>query len=475
MSKRREPLRAENMADRDTSSAGPPRPVRHVPQHLLHLTDRELFERLGWFISIRWVAGLAALLLVLIAWYKFDIRIPPRPVVLTVAGLFLYNAVFLMLVTDAYRRKRISRRFLIGCANGQIICDLLTLTVLMHLTGGVENHFMIFFICPMIIASELLSTRNAYAHAAFGTILLNWVAWSEYAGLMPHVEVVGRVMGVVNYKNPLIVTMFTMSLSLLLFSVVFLGGSIAARLRQREIELEEAYHRLRELEESKSFHMRKTSHELRAPLNAVISMLQAVQTETVNEGLTALREMLDRAILRTMGLSQLIEDLHRYAMLRDLGSAARRQRVDLCDLVHQSVNLYLPMARTSRLELTSTLEPAPVDGDPEALTELVGNLIVNAIQYTPAGGRIHVDLHCNNRYALLEVTDTGIGMEPDEARRIFEEFYRTPAAKKTFRQGTGMGLPIIQRIAEAHGGRIEVRSRPNEGSTFITTLPLASD
>ena len=110
-------------------------------------------------------------------------------------------------------------------------------------------------------------------------------------------------------------------------------------------------------------------------------------------------------------------------------------------------------------------------GDPEALAEVVGNLIVNALQYTPAGGRVRVELRHPDAQARLEVRDTGIGIAPEAVGRIFDEFYRAPEAKKTFADGTGMGLPIVQRIVEVHGGTIRVESEPGQGSTFIVQLP----
>jgi signal transduction histidine kinase len=444
-----------------------------TPPHLDHLTERELFDRLGWFISIRWVAGVGSLLLVLVATYRFDVHIPPEPVVITIVGLFLYNAFFLMLVTDAYRRHRVSRRFIVGCGNGQIICDLIALAVLMHFTGGVENQFLVFFICPLVVASELLSARNAYAHAALGALLINAIAWSEYAGLLPHVHV-GRAMGTEIYQNTLSVTKFTVALSSLLFAAVFLHSSIVGRLRQRERQLEEAYGRVARLEESKSFAMRKTSHELRAPLHAVTAMLQAIKAETVGEAHAHLNRFVDRALIRTQSLSRLIEELHRYATLRDAATAIHKQQVDLAEIVDQSVSLFMPLAADKSLQMTVSIHPVRVLGDSEALSEVAGNLIVNAIQYTPAGGEIRVCLDRDPATARLAVSDSGIGIAPSACERIFDEFYRTPEAKKVFHHGTGMGLPIVKRIVQAHGGSIRVESIPGQGATFVVCLPATA-
>lgn len=465
------PERAADAAG-DAKCAETP-PSGASPPPFDHLTDRELFDRLGWFISIRWVAGVVALLLVFIARVRFDVRIPPGPVVLTICGLFLYNAVFLMLVADAYRQRRVSRRFIVRCAGAQTTCDLITLAILMHFTGGIENYFLVFFVCPLIVVSECLSVRSAYAHAALGAVLIHGVAWSEFAGVLPHVQV-GRAMGTETYRNTLSVMQFTIALSSLLFAVVFLHSSIANRLRQREKELEFAYDRLAKLEESKSFVMRKTSHELRAPLNAVTAMLHVIKLETTSPEQAHLNRFVDRALHRTKSLAQLIEELHRYATLRDAASALQKRRVDFADVVRQNVSLFSPMAEEKSLHVSVSTEPAHVTGDPEALSEVASNLIVNAIQYTPAGGDVRVTLLRNGADVRFDVADTGIGIRPDALNRVFDEFYRTPEAKSAFSHGTGMGLPIVRRIVEAHGGSIEVESTLGRGTTFRVYLPLAA-
>lgn len=461
--------------NREEDSPRAPEQTDDQPQRQVfdHLTDRELFARLGWFISIRWVAGILALVLVMFAVFRFSVPIPPRPVVLTICGMFLYNAFFLMLVTDAYRRRRVSRRFITGCGNAQMICDLITFAVLAHFTGGVENDFLVFFVCPLIVVSELLSARNAYGHAALAALLIHGVAWSEYAGLLPHVPV-GAALGNEVYRNAVAVTTFTVALSALLFAVVFLNSSIASRLHQRERELEKAYDDLSRLEESKSFAMRKTSHELRAPLNAVVAMLQVIKAETDAEQHEHLNRFVDRALSRTRSLSKLIEELHRYALLRAAGHTMRRQRVDLAEVVSQNVSLFSPMAREKSIDLRVSIGPVHVEGDPEALSKVTGNLIVNAIQYTPPTGSIHVSLEGADGFAHLKVTDTGIGIPPGDIDRVFDEFYRTQNAKKVFSDGTGMGLPIVRRIVETHGGRILVTSTPGRGTTFAVSLPYSA-
>lgn len=437
------------------------------------LTLQELFERLGWFVSIRWFAGLGALLLVLIGWYAFDVRIPPKPVILTIGVLFTYNAVFLLCVTDAYRRKRVNANFVHLCANAQILCDMVTLAFLMHFTGGVENPFIVFFICPLVIASELLPNRVAYTHALFGALLIHLVAWLEYNGTISHVHV-GQMLGDETYRSALVVAQFSAALSLLGFATVFLGGSIAAQLRQREAELEAAHAHLRELEESKSFLMRRTSHDLRSPLDALVSMLRAVALQAGESLEPNLATMLTRAERRAVDLTHLIDELHRYAVLRDATAVLHKANLDLAEVVQQSVGLYEAMAVERALRLTADVDaPAVVNGNADALGELVSNLLSNAIQYTPAGGTVHATLRLRNDHVELSVADTGIGIPAAALPHVFDEFYRASNAKEVFRSGTGMGLPIVKRVVETHDGTLTVQTVPGQGTTFIVTLPRA--
>lgn len=454
-----------------TVRAGRPPPDR--PDALPHLTLQELFQRLGWFVSIRWFAGLAALLLVLVGWYGFDVRVPPRPVVLTIGAVFTYNALFLLLVTDAYRRHQVSAQFINGCANAQILCDMVALAFLMHFTGGVENPFIVFFVCPLVIASELLPNRVAYMHALVGAVLIHLVAWLEYAAVLPHVAV-GQALGAETYRNPVVVAKFTIALSLLGFATVFLGGSIARLLRRREAELEAAHARLRDVEESKSFLMRRTSHDLRAPLDALVSLVRAVSLHAGATCEPALADMLVRAEARAVGLTHLIDELHRYAVLRDATVELRCEPVDLVELAEQSAGLYQALAVDRGLRLHADLErPARIRGDPNALSELLGNLLSNAIQYTPAGGTVRMHVGSAENKVLLTVSDTGIGIPPAALPRVFEEFYRAENAKQVFRNGTGMGLPIVKRVVEAHRGTVAVDTTPGQGTTFTVTLPAA--
>jgi signal transduction histidine kinase len=114
-----------------------------------------------------------------------------------------------------------------------------------------------------------------------------------------------------------------------------------------------------------------------------------------------------------------------------------------------------------------------VIGDEDALLTILGNLLSNAIRYTPEGGEITVRHWSDADRAWVEVKDNGIGMTPQQQAHIFEWFYRAPEARQVESQGMGLGLALVHRLLEALGGRIEVDSSPGSGSVFRACLPLA--
>jgi signal transduction histidine kinase len=130
--------------------------------------------------------------------------------------------------------------------------------------------------------------------------------------------------------------------------------------------------------------------------------------------------------------------------------------------------------KSQKLEVNFPEETVYVTGDRQNLSQLIDNLIDNAIKYTPENGHVNVNLSLeNNSTMLVEVVDTGIGISPQYQQRIFERFYRVDKARSRSLGGTGLGLAIVKNIAEKHGGTIQLKSQLGRGSTFSYRMPLA--
>jgi len=460
-----------------------PQPAPTPDGQELTLTERVLFERLGWFVEVRWVAGVSALVFMALGWYVFDVRFQALPAVLVLFGLFLYNAFFSLCAREIYQAGRISQRWLSALAHAMVLCDLLAVAALIHFIGGVENHFIVLFIFPMIVASEFFSKTTAYAYATAAAGLIHAIGWGEYLlyerGHYPLQVLVAEdpqrfeplvAPGAAQHWVFVFQVCFVMTFAV--FATVFIASSIATRLRQREEELEEAYHGLQSLEQVKSSFMRKTSHELRAPVGALQSLLTAAHRQ-MPDGAPG-RDLVARAAGRTEHMLDLIDDLLRYSRLRAAAQTMGRERVELAEIIRGAAEMFRPRAEEKGLRLDVHADSAELVGVRDSLTDLVNNLVSNAIRYTPEGGRVTVRVGTEAGRPRLAVADTGIGIPDDELPHIFDEFFRGREAKETFAHGTGLGMTIIKRVVEMHGGDIDVTSAPGQGTEFVVTFPSAA-
>ncbi|AFZ14160.1 integral membrane sensor signal transduction histidine kinase [Crinalium epipsammum PCC 9333] len=217
------------------------------------------------------------------------------------------------------------------------------------------------------------------------------------------------------------------------------------------------------------------AHELRTPLAATQATVESVlrMPELSTKEAQDILKTIERQNRR---LIQLVNDLLLLARLDRQAVPAQRQNCCLNDLVSDLVEELEALAIAAKLTLTSDLrvdQPLYVVGDEEQLYRCCSNLIINAIQYTPATGKICVILDCSNHHALIHVIDTGVGIAPQDITRIFERFYRVQSDRSRHTGGSGLGLAIANAIAQAHHGSLQVQSELGKGSTFTIQLPLS--
>jgi two-component system OmpR family sensor kinase len=218
------------------------------------------------------------------------------------------------------------------------------------------------------------------------------------------------------------------------------------------------------------------AHELGQPLTALSGNLQLAERAVARGGAAHVRPSLGRSREALSRLSRMVDDLHRSA--RGEALAMGTEPVDLAAVAREAVAAARPAAAERGIALTGDgISDAPrlVAGDADALLSVIGNLLSNALRYTPTGGTVTVRQSLEGGSVLTEVRDTGIGMTPKVRARIFDRLYRAPEARKMATQGLGVGLSLAKRLTAAHGGTIEVESAHGKGSAFRILLPLASE
>jgi signal transduction histidine kinase len=232
-------------------------------------------------------------------------------------------------------------------------------------------------------------------------------------------------------------------------------------LRERELAL------LRAQDETARL-LRLLLHEIKNPLMSVLGALElALETEGLPEEAKELLQIAEKSARRVQELLQKAQD---YLKLGQ-GVRLKVERVDLKALLQQAVEEVRPLARRKRIALRLTLPrgEAWVYGDRDWLYQAVLNVLSNAVKYTPEGGRVAVRLLLGRDRYGIAVADTGPGIPKEEQDKVFEPFYRASTRGEV--EGTGLGLALVKRVLEAHGGEVRLRSRLGRGSTFLLLLP----
>lgn len=213
------------------------------------------------------------------------------------------------------------------------------------------------------------------------------------------------------------------------------------------------------------------SHELRTPLTSIVGFVETLLDGAMRDEDTCRRflTIIDNEANR---LVKLTDDLMDLSQLESKRVTLELRPVDLGDLVAHVLDKLRPLAESSQLTLS---QAAPhgivIPADSDRLEQVLTNLVDNALKYTPQGGRVEVRVAPVDGEVEVAITDTGRGIPPEDLPHVFERFFRADRSRTRGSGGTGLGLAIAKHIVEAHGGRISVSSRPNEGTTFRLTIP----
>lgn len=215
------------------------------------------------------------------------------------------------------------------------------------------------------------------------------------------------------------------------------------------------------------------AHELRTPLMAILGWTQVLRDGDID------KEMLEMGIgiieQSALTQSRLVEDILDLARIASAKIGLHRVPVDLRELVDSAVESMRPVMREKGLRLDVALLETPtiISGDPERLRQIIGNLLANALKFTPAGGTVSVGLKRSSQHARIIVSDTGKGIDAESLGVIFEPFIQAEEPGKSAGTGLGLGLSVARQLVELHDGTIDAASDGSgRGATFTISLPL---
>lgn len=244
--------------------------------------------------------------------------------------------------------------------------------------------------------------------------------------------------------------------------------------QQANESLQQANLELRQADEMKDRFLAHMTHELRTPLGAIIGYCELLMTNAV--GPLQDRQIRCLSTINTCAsqLLKLVNDLLDLAKIRAGRLEVRAETILVNDVVEQCLGQIAPLAQAKGVAMARDLGGEVwATADADRVSQVVLNLLSNAVKFTPEGGMVSGRTSRSGGWAVLSVTDTGVGIGPDDQARVFEEFVQLEAGRDYGSNGTGLGLPLSQRLAHLMGGRIELQSRLGGGSVFSLLLPAA--
>ena len=210
------------------------------------------------------------------------------------------------------------------------------------------------------------------------------------------------------------------------------------------------------------------AHELRTPLTNIRGYIEGIADGVISPS----TETLDSMQVEVVLLTRLIEDLQDLALAESGRLRLQIKECDLSQLVRTSASAFQQQAQAKSISLVAEApQPVLLQGDQERLSQVIRNLLANAVAYTPEGGRVIVSSEPGEDGGVILVQDDGPGIPAEDLPNVFERFYRVDESRSRSTGGIGLGLTIARRLVEAHGGNITVESDPGQGSRFRVELP----
>jgi len=243
-------------------------------------------------------------------------------------------------------------------------------------------------------------------------------------------------------------------------------------LEKKEKALRDANTQLKEKDRIKDEYVSRVTHDIKGHLAAIQSCLYIAGDQSTGSLNEKQNDFLSRSRRRTAQLTGFVKELLNLTQMR-LSGKFETALFSLPNSISKALDICQRKAEDKSITLTSEIDPsvAEIIGNQFSINEMIANLLLNAIKYTPDNKSVHIEAKSCGDNIQIDISDTGIGIPSDELDKVFDEFFRARNAKNSEKDGTGLGLSIVKQIVERHGGRISVKSQQNQGTTFTIILP----
>jgi signal transduction histidine kinase len=361
----------------------------------------------------------------------------------------------------------------------QMILDLISLLLLVYFTGGIESPLYMLFVFHMIVGSLILPGAVVYTLAIIFVALFILLIILEHITVLPHHPING-LFDIDLYSNINFVLAYISTFTVMIFVSVYLANGLARQLYKREKDLVESIKKINAAEKEKQTYIMGIVHEIKTPFVAVASYIDIILQKFLGPIDETVEEKLVRAKNRTDEGIQMINDVLNVSKLT-LYDQYDEDEFDINEIVSGVIKRRTASAESHLIKLNlldNREKKEKIKGDRFLLDIAISNLIGNSIKYGVDGGSVEVTINSDSKNIYIEVCDDGVGIPQNELPKIFKEFYRAVNVRKIISEGSGLGLSVVKRIIERHGGTIKAESpsrmatKDHPGTCFTIELPF---
>ncbi len=452
-----------------------------VPEWASHYGEfwRAIRTRNLWFIRLRYAAVIILLGFLLSGRYifHFDLSITQiKAIIFISAAILAYNFIIYRLRKSAGCDPKKFNCLHISLI--QMVCDLIALMILVYFTGTINSPLYMLFIFHMIIGSLILPGEVVYFIAGLIVAAFSVLILLVRSGVLNNHLIAGIFIGesIHTISHDVI---FILVFAFMLFCSVYIANKIAHQLYKMEFHLRESLEKLNESEIAKQKYTIGIVHEIKTPINAVMSILELIHHKYIGPISTEVDDKIIRAEKRTADALELINNVLRISKLKLL-DIKTTEDVDLRLLVSMIIDGLVESFQEKNIKFNFTdkrCENRILKSDRILLELALANILTNAIKYVNHDGRIDFILREDDKNVFVEISDNGIGIPREEIDKVFEQFYRASNINKAIHEGSGLGLSLVKEIIEKLDGKIQIESpsRITEvnkpGTTILITLP----
>ncbi len=447
--------------------------------------DQEIHvQRLGWFINLRWVAVVGGFLILAVGPFAVPLDVKYGRLIACIAALGSLNVVY-WAYWQKIKKKVPSEPLFLRKARVflhlQMVTDLMLLTVMLYFSGGAQNPLLLLYLFHMAISTMVFTTRESLIYAVLAVVLPLFLFILEKSNPAFFADSTGHnlwqgIGGLSEVHERSILIAYSLTVGGLWFFLSRLATDLRnkeAALRQAHDQLKTTNEQLEQLDSFKNQFLNQVVFHLKNPAIDMDFDLSAVEKSLPKRNEKAL-EAIQTAKKRVWSLLEMIDDLAWLSHMRVKDVPFKKDWLDVYETLLKRIQAL--EGEAGKKGITFQLHgdaQVRLRADQEAFERAATNLLSNAVKYTPPGNHpILVEFQEVEGMLRLSIQDEGIGIPSKQQEKIFDEFFRATNAKTLEKFGTGLGLTIVKRILDWHGGKIQFASAPKQGTRVETWWPI---